>query len=285
MIQETPVKQLINPTSGFLEAGFTHTINLYRGCPLGNSLCGTFCYAQWNWFHTKGRRWGSFLDVKTDYLEAYRRDYDRLKKPRNGQPCPLRIYMSSVTDPYPPHERQMQRTRALLEEMLQRPPDLLVIQSHTPLVVEDLPLLGELSRRCTLQINLTVETDMETPPAGFPRHMFPPAARIAALQEVRRAGITAVGVVSPLLPLNDVRGFAVALEAACDQVILDHFLIGDGSKQGLRTRRSGFPQRLIDAGFERWTRLDALWEVAAVFREVFGDETRLRISRAGFNAV
>ena len=47
-VQEVPVRSILNPTGGFWREGFTHTINLYRGCALGNSLCGTFCYAQWN---------------------------------------------------------------------------------------------------------------------------------------------------------------------------------------------------------------------------------------------
>lgn len=283
--EDVPARAILNPTSGFLGEGFTHTINLYRGCPLANSLCGTFCYAQWNRYHTKGRAWGSFLDVKTGICEAYRRDYDRLKRPRVGPPKPLRIYMSSVTEPYPPQERSARRTRALLQEMLDRPPDLLVIQSHTPLVVEDLALLQVLSAKRALQVNITVETDKEALPPGFPRHMYPPRARIAALRDVRMAGITAVGVVSPLLPLDNPRGFAQALEHACDRVILDHFLIGDGSRDGMRTRRSGFPERLIAAGYERWTRIDALREVEATFREVFVDPKRVGVSCEAFNSV
>jgi len=103
-VEEVPARSILHPTGGFLREGFTHTINLYRGCALGNSLCGTFCYAQWNAYHTRGRPWGSFLDVKTGIREAYRRDYDRLKRPPAGPRRPLRIYMSSVTEPYPPQE-------------------------------------------------------------------------------------------------------------------------------------------------------------------------------------
>jgi DNA repair photolyase len=275
----------LNRTTGFLREGFTHTINLYRGCPLANSLCGAFCYAQWNWYHTEGRSWGTFLDIKTGICDAYRRDYDRIKGPKVGPPRSLRIYMSSVTEPYPPQERSARRTRALLGEMLERPPDLLVIQSHTPLVVDDLSLLQALSGRCRLRVNVTVETDKEDLPAGFPRHMYSPTARIEALEAVRRAGVTSVGVVSPILPLDHPRAFAWALEQACDKVILDHYLIGDGSPGGLRTRRSRFPEMLVAAGYENWTRLDVLREVEEIFREAFVDPRRIGISCAGFNDV
>jgi hypothetical protein len=39
------------------------------------------------------------------------------------------------------------------------------------------------------------------------------------------------------------------LDAACDRVIVDHYLIGDGSKNGLRTKRTNFPQLLGGLGF------------------------------------
>lgn len=167
--------------------------------------------------------------------------------------------------------------------MLVRPPDRLVIQSHTPNVLEDLERLQALAQRCRLEINLSVETDMDPMPTGFPRHMYPPHQRIAALAALRAVGLTTVGVVSPLLPLADVETFARDLESACERVILDHYLVGDGSANGLRTRRSRLPQLLSDVGFARWTRLNALWEVEAVFRRVFRDDARVCISRGGFN--
>lgn len=35
--EDVPARATLNPTSGFLGEGFTHTLNLYRGCPLANS--------------------------------------------------------------------------------------------------------------------------------------------------------------------------------------------------------------------------------------------------------
>lgn len=279
MRRRAAARTILNPTAGFLSDGFTHTLNPYRGCALANSLCGEFCYAQWNAFHTRGRAWGSFLEIKTGLREAYRRDHDRLR--RKGMP--LRIYLSSVTEPYPPQERRTRRTRGLLEEMLTRPPDALVIQTHTPLVLDDLDLLRALNQRCRLQVNITVETDLARLPAGFRPHAYPPADRIAALATLRAAGIASVAAVSPLLPLGDPLGFARRLESACDRVILDHYLLGDGSRNGLRTHRTGFPARLVAAGFEHWTKLEALREVEMIFIEIFGGRDRVHLSRTGFN--
>ncbi|MDI3467551.1 MAG: hypothetical protein OJF50_006372 [Nitrospira sp.] len=282
--EQIPTRSILNPTGGFLGEGFTHTINLYRGCALGNSLCGLYCYAQWNPHHTLGRPWGGFLDIKTEFVEAYRAQYDRLKRPPGGEPKPLRIFLSSVTEPYPPQERTARRMRRLLEEMVSRPPDRLVIQSHTPLVLDDLPLLQQLRERCRLQINITVETDQEQLPSPFPRHAYAPASRIEALRSLKTAGLCTVAAVSPLLPLNDPRRFAEHLEAACDRVILDHYLLGDGSPNGQRTQRTRLPMLLKAGGHAAWTGLDTFWNVVSLFREVFGSQ-RVGVSRAGFNAI
>lgn len=281
-IEEISTRTILNPTSGFLGQGFTHTINLYRGCALGNSLCGLYCYAQWNPYHTMGREWGSFLDVKSEVVEAYRSQYDRLKHPVRGAPKPIRIFMSSVTEPYPPQERTTRRTRRLLEEMVARPPDSLVIQTHTTLVADDLAVLRDLDQRCRLTVNISVETDKALLPPEFPRHAYAPTARIEALRTLRTAGLRTVATVSPLLPLDDPRRFAQSLESASDRVIVDHYLLGDGSPQGQRTKRTRLPMLLDQYGDGKWNTLDVFNEVVAIFREVFGFD-RVGVSRDGFN--
>ena len=67
-------------------------------------------------------------------------------------------------------------------------------------------------------------------------------------------------------------------------MILDHYLIGDGSKNGLRTKRTGFAELLVAAGFAEWNRLEKLWEVRDVMVGVLGSD-RVLVSCEGFNAV
>lgn len=275
-------KSLLTQTSGFLKEGFTHTINLHQGCAFAGALCGTFCYAQHNPWITKGRPWALY-GTKRHIRETYRRDYDRQKRPRRGPPRPLKLYMSSSTDPYLPQESSLGLTRALLAEMVQRPPDVLMLQSHSTLISRDKELIRQLSAQCELWVSLTIETDMETVP-GFPRHAFSPAARLATLQEFRAAGIRTQATLSPLLPLADPRGFAGQLDAACERIILDHYLLGDGSKNGLRTKRTSFVQRLEQAGYAEWTTLEKFWQIRDILAGVLGTD-RVLVSRAGFNAV
>src|SRR5438105_12209526 len=98
-------KTILTPTGGFLASGYTHTINVYQGCAFAGALCGTFCYAQHNRWITKGRPWGLY-GAKRHVRDAYRREYDQIKR-RRGGPGRLQIYMSSSTDPYLPQEARL----------------------------------------------------------------------------------------------------------------------------------------------------------------------------------
>lgn len=274
-------RSILTPTGGFLRSGYTHSLNPYSGCSFAAGVCGVFCYAQHNGWVTRGRPWGLY-GAKRDAAALYARDHDRLRRPRRGAPRPLRIYMSSSTDPYLPQEATLGVTRAVLEAMVDRTPDVLVVQTRSPLVTRDLDLLRTLAARCTLWLSMTVETDQDPVP-GLPRHATPIARRLEALDAFRRAGVRTQAAVSPVLPIADLAGFAARLDEVCERVIVDHYLVGDGS-QGLRTRRTPFVDMLLAAGHERWTRLEVLEEVRAGLAARLGDE-RVLISCEGFNAV
>lgn len=275
-------KTILTATGGFLGSGFTHTINVSQGCSFARSACGVYCYAQHSPWITKGRVWGLY-GFKKDARAAYQHDYDRVKRPRRGDPKPLRIYMSSSCDPYQPQERRLNLTRALLEEMLERPPDVLVIQTRSPLVGRDLDLIADLAAKGEVWLSMTVETDLERVP-GLPNHATPIRKRMATLRRFHDRGVPTQAVVSPLLPLADPEMFAEDLGAACDRVVLDHYLLGDGSKNGLRTRRTGFPKMLEAVGLAEWNDLEKFWEVKGMFDRILGPD-RVQVSAAGFNSV
>jgi DNA repair photolyase len=274
-------KTILTPTSGFLASGYTHTLNPYVGCGFAGALCGTFCYAQHQHWIVRGRPWGLY-GAKHDIRRAYQRDYDRIKRLRQGDLHPLRVYMASSTDPYVPQEKGLGLTQAILEEMQIRPPDVLVIQTHTTLISRDFDLIQALSQHCELWVSITVETDMDPVP-GFPPHASRPAKRLETLKRFREAGVPTQATISPLLPLANPETFARALDAACDRVILDHYLLGDGS-HGARTRRTNFLELLEQADFGEWSRIEKMWEVREFLAHVLGAE-RVLISAEGFNAV
>lgn len=284
-VTEYEAKSILTPTGGFL-TGFSHTLNPYVGCSLGRSLCGMACYAAEMRFASREPvPWGQSLKVKINAASLYRRDHARVR--RKG--APLSIFMSSVTDPYVPQERRYRITRGILAEMLELPPDTLVLQTHTPNVLWDIETLCRLHERCHLTVQISIETDRERLP-GFPRHAYSVSARLAALRKLTEAGLQTVGVVSPLLPLAEPESFAIRLGEVASAVILDHYLIGDGSPDGARTRRRKavrdltVPQMIAAADSDDWNTLEKFDHIVGTFRTVLGND-RVGVSAEGFRAM
>ena len=283
-VREITCRTIVNETGGYL-SGFTHTVNPYQGCSYGGTLCGLPDYApEIARAFGETRRWGRYLDVKINAPEAYAADADRIRARPGGA---MRIYMSSVTDPYVPQEARYRITRGILEAMRDRPPDRLALQTHTPNPLWDEDLIVRLAAAFPLSVQISVETDRESFGGGLPGHAYPVAERIDALARFRARGVRSVAVVSPMWPIEDPGRFAGRLERVADFVVLDHYLLGDGSKDGARTRNriahrgATFPELLAGLGYEEWTRLETFERVKATFIETMGEE-RVGISREGF---
>jgi DNA repair photolyase len=239
-ITETTIKNILTRTSGYLRTVTSHSVQPYRGCTFGNALCGVGCYVRHNGHVLRGRRWGAFLEVRTNAADSYLEYHDREADwaARNRQR--FSIFLSSSTDPFVPQEFRFGVTRRLLEAMRQAPPDELVLQTHSHQVVEYADLYLSLAERCDLRIHVTIETDRDRLP-GLP----PPASsverRFEACRQLRAAGLRTVVTVSPLLPISKPERFFDQIAEAADAVVIDHFIEGDGSSDGSRTRRTALP--------------------------------------------
>jgi DNA repair photolyase len=128
----------------------------------------------------------------------------------------------------------------VLEAMLQEPPDELVVQTHSHRVANEVELLGRLAEACRLRVHLSVETDRERLP-GLPPPASPVARRLEAAEVLRSAGLRTVITVAPLLPMDDPERFFRRLGEVADAVVIDHFIGGDGSEDGRRTRGTALP--------------------------------------------
>lgn len=291
ILSEAQVKSILTRTTGFLKSVSSHSLQSYRGCSFGRSLCGVGCYVQHNGFVTRGQAWGTFLEARTNaaasYLAAVARERDWARRSRGR----FSIFMSSSTDPFVPQEDRFRVTRGVLEAMLQEPPDQLTVQSHSHRVANYLDLYLPLSRRCDLRVHLSIETDRERLP-GLP----PPAssidARFAAAAQLQSAGIRVVITVSPLLPIADPRAFFTRIAASADAVVIDHYIEGDGSNDGSRTIRTALPAAMA-AIDPRSTMLAYRDEIVAVAEQVMpgrvglsidGFAGRFRESRYGTSA-
>lgn len=239
-IGTTRVKSILTRASGFLEPVCSHSLQPYRGCPLGNSLCGVGCYVRHSGHITRGRTWGRFLEVRENAAESYLLGYERERAWARSRRGGFTIFLSSATEPFPPQERRFGVTRSVLAAMCDHPPDALIVQTHSPLVLEALDVLEPLSHQCRLRVHVSIESDRERLP-GLPPPASPVARRFEAARALRDAGVRVVVTVAPLLPIEDPDRFFARVSESADAVVLDHFIGGDGSVNGARTLRTPLP--------------------------------------------
>ncbi|MGB1285985.1 MAG: SPL family radical SAM protein [Aggregatilineales bacterium] len=243
-IREIEAKRILTKQrGGFLTQGqypYTHALSWAAGCGFGNIYCGAYCYARTlpNWLYNKepGEDWGDAVIFKANAPDLLASE---LAKSRNRQQ--LRIFMSSVTDPYQPIERRYRLTRQCLEVFAEYDDlDLLVIQTRSPMLTDDLDLMAQIPY---LWVSMTLETDRGDLPYG-PNLKFI-EQRYAAVQATVAAGIKTQITVSPCLPFSD--NFAdMLIQSGAARIVVDSFVDGDGSA-GDRTAGSPFAKQ---AGYD-----------------------------------
>lgn len=265
-ITEVTVKNVLTRTTGYLRTVSTHSLQPYRGCTLGNSLCGVGCYVRHNGHVLRGREWGGFLEVRTNAADSYREYAPRERRWAHKREERFSIFLSSSTEPFLPQEKRFGVTRGVLEAMLDEPPDLLILQTHTDRAPDHLDLLVDLAERCELRIHVSIETDRDGIP-GLPGHAVSVERRLQACAKLKQAGLHVVVTVSPLLPIDEPQRFFSRIADVADAVVLDHFIAGDGSADGSRTFRTPLPAAIAALGpeFNTLAYRDAM---VAVAREI-----------------
>jgi DNA repair photolyase len=257
----------LTPASGYLE-GYTHTLNPYVGCSFGCSYCyvrrlpvGLF----------RSEPWGSWVDTKKADPQSIKGELAKAKK--KG---PVAIFFSSATDPYQPLEVSGKVTRSLLEVMVDEPPDFVLLQTRSPLVVRDIDLLLQLNGR--LRVSMTVETDREEVRKIVSPSAPPLAARFKALRQLRDAGIDTQAAVSPLLPHTP--DFAQLLANTAPRVVVDDFFSGDGSG-GRRSELLGMKQLFEQNGWISWYDPTVIGKFVTNLRQIMPEEA-IGVNAIGF---
>ena len=196
-----PSREILTRATGFMDA-YDFTLNPYSGCSFG---C-TYCYAAFfSRDIEKQNLWGNWVTVKENAAAL-------LKKRKPGFLDGKRIYMSSVTDPYQPVEREVELTRQILKLMADHHKPKLVVQTRSPTVVRDVDLYRQIEENGgRVQINMTVTTDDE----GI-RRTFEPSCpsnpvRLKAIGEVQAAGLDTCITMTPVLLVNDSHQFTESL--------------------------------------------------------------------------
>ena len=226
-------REILTRASGFMDA-YDFTLNPYSGCSFG---C-TYCYAAFFSHDTEKRdSWGYWVNVKENAVQLLQK---RLKRTPDALDDKL-FYMSSVTDPYQPVERELKLTRRILEVMADGHRPKLVVQTRSPDVVRDCDLFQQIEENGgRVQVNMTVTTDDEDIRRTF--EPFCPAnpVRMGAISQVKSQGIDACITMTPLLIVNSPYAFADHLvETGVKKFIAQPFHFSKG-KFVANTRQRAF---------------------------------------------
>jgi DNA repair photolyase len=229
---EAQTKSILSATTGFIaQAGFTHSLTPARNCTFACSYCyvptmriyGGLRPADW-------RHWGEFTTFKSNAAELLREQL------RGGE----RIYCSPLVDPYQPAEASRRLMPRLIEALIERPPSVFSIQTRGPLILRDIDLLVELTRRTALRVSFSITTNREQVRKLYEPHCVPIAERLATIRALRAAGIRTFATVAPILPCDPEELAAIALEATDQDIIGDPLHVRSVKPHGATTREVAF---------------------------------------------
>ena len=190
------------------DIGFTHGINVYRGCEHGCAYCYARPYHEFLGY-SPGLEFESKIVVKRKAPELLRK---ALSSPR-WQPKVLA--MSGVTDCYQPLERELALTRQCLKVLEEfRNPVTIITKNH--LVTRDVDLLGQLAESKSCRVYLSLTTNDRSLARTLEPRTSTPDRRLKAIRTLSDAGIPVGVMVAPIIPgLND-HEVVELLEAAAD---------------------------------------------------------------------
>jgi DNA repair photolyase len=229
VVKEVRARSILSPSQIY-----PYVVNPYTGCEHGCS----YCYARFmKRFTGHPEPWGRFVDVKVNAADLLRAEIHR--KPA------ARVWVSGVCDPYQPLEARYRLTRQCLEILLRNAWPV-TIQTRSPLVTRDLDLFRSAA---DLDVGLSVTTADDGVRKLFEPHAPPIGARLAALDELHRAGVTTYAMVAPMLP--GAEGLGELLAGRIDYLLVDRM---NYHHADVLYRRHGLEGARTDAYFRRTVR-------------------------------
>jgi DNA repair photolyase len=205
--RDEPCRTALNRVRGM---GFKWSLNPYMGCA---HQC-TFCFVR-AFEKVADRpfdaRYGTSIRVKTNVVDVLRRELAR-KSWRREQ-----VVVGTATDPYQPAEGRFRLTRGAIEALADaRTPIGLITRG--PLIVRDLDVLADASRRSKVGVTFSIPTlDPDVWRRTEPG-TAPPRQRLRAIRALIDAGIDASVGMAPILPglTDDPAAMAAVVAAARD---------------------------------------------------------------------
>ena len=190
-IEYIPAKSIVQRVRDPSWFGARYSMNIYRGCPHGCIYCDSRsdCY-----------RGGRFDQVraKADALRIIRDDLARKAKPGV-------VSTGAMSDPYNPFEQELLLTRNGLV-LLEAYGFGAAIATKSDLITRDIDVLTSISRTMPVICKLTVTTCDDELAARVEPYAPSPGRRLAALEQLSRAGLFTGVLMMPVLPFLEDNG-------------------------------------------------------------------------------
>jgi DNA repair photolyase len=187
--REEPCKAALNRVKGMM---FSWSLNPYMGCV---HQC-TFCYVRAYELRADrpfDDRYGTSIRVKTNVVDVLRRELAKASWEHES------VAIGAATDPYQPAEGRYRLTRGCIEALRDFSNPFSVI-TRGPLIIRDVDVLAEASRRASVSVTFSIPTlDEEVwrqtePGTAHPRQ------RLRALKTLVEGGVKASVGMAPILP-------------------------------------------------------------------------------------
>jgi DNA repair photolyase len=184
-----PCRSALNKVTGM---PFHWSLNPYMGCA---HRC-TFCYVRG--FERRAERpsddrYGRSIRVKTNVVSVLSSE---LARPRWAREV---VAIGAATDPYQPAEGRFRLTRGCIEALAASRTPFTII-TRGPLVVRDIDVLQEASRRARISVSLSVPTVDDALWRLTEPGTAPPRQRLRAVHMLAEAGIRVGVAMAPILP-------------------------------------------------------------------------------------
>lgn len=192
-----PVRSILNRCNS-PRVPFEWTVNPYRGC----EFACRYCYARYTheFMELDAADFEHKIYVKQNAATLMDRDVSEHLQPRTSNVEPPHVAIGTATDPYQPAEREFGVTRGILERLAEREGLSLSITTKSNLVVRDLDLLKRIAERSSLSINITVTTVRPRLARLLEPRAPRPDLRLAAVRQLRDAGLQVGVFAMPVLP-------------------------------------------------------------------------------------
>jgi DNA repair photolyase len=187
--REEPCRDALNRVKGM---PFGWSLNPYMGCV---HRC-TFCYVRA--FEARADRpsddrYGTSIRVKTNVVEVLRAELARPSWQGDG------IAIGAATDPYQPAEGRYRLTRGCLDVLAEARNPFSII-TRGPMILRDLDILQEASRRADVSVTFSVPTLDREVWARTEPGTAPPEQRLRVLKRLVDGGVRASVGMAPILP-------------------------------------------------------------------------------------